>query len=149
MHLKGIWAVPIIASILIIGTIGLIPQSYAGVNPCYIVQNIDSQLSSANHKLQILANNPADTQPATLNTINIKLGQLTDRMDKVDPAQSDDLQNLAADLGHLISTAEITQTIAVEFPNPNKDKAVAEQLGLIGANAQELIDKTNEILIGL
>lgn len=147
--MKAVYLIPVIAAVLFLGPFAVMQQADAGVSPCWIVQNTDSQLSTANHKIQILANNPAGAQPSTLNTINIKIGWLSDRMDKVDPEKAVDLKELQADLQNLIGTAETTQSLAVEFPNQDKDQAITEQLQLIGTNAQDIIDKANGILIGL
>ena len=116
-----------------------------GINPCVLVGIIDNQLSSKNDQLQTLADNPGQTQGATLASINTKILSLNDRLGEVDPNEAEDLVALESELLQLIDTAETTQSLAALFPiNGNADVRI--QTALLVTNAQTIIDTATEIL---
>ena len=137
----------LVAIAFLAGTITTVTLAEAkpGIAPCVLVGIIDNQLSSKNDQLQTLADNPGQTQGATLASINAKILSLNDRLGEVDPNEAEDLVALESELLQLIDTAETTQSFAALFPiNGNADVRI--QTALLVTNAQTIIDTATEIL---
>lgn len=116
-------------------------------NPCLIVENANTQLGALNHKFQTISDNPANTKPAPLASINIKINQVSKMLEAVDPENADDKGELQKDLLELQTTALNTEAIALAFP-AQKGTPAGDQIDNIMTSVGNL-KSLIEILIGL